>query len=367
MSGRTTAGLKGLAVTQSNEKMVKHKRRFCRHEGCQRIVKSQGLCQRHGAKPRKCKISGCVKQAQGNYAGMCKAHFRSQENNGRHSVSDESAAVSGAQPAISVLDEIIPNSVTWTSRTGTPMPLLNHFKTGFESEKEAGWHRNEERQVRGLDPVPELSEDFEEWEEDLILQETLILSGTTQVAFKFLAFAWGRQEGFHSAFVRRMCGDTNSIKKVASAFRKGDAQEQVHPYVHAEHSHTHNNYCREIQASNNWNPKIFNNQVSSVSLVTDEDEAQRASYPYPEIYRSTMHRNERMAANYFPSLSAGKPMHQARHRVSASLTLDCEEWNGGSMQRFEEMNIEAQECPRCDSPLELDQKLFDDICKNESF
>ena len=50
---------------------VKHKRRFCRIEGCERIVKSQGLCQRHGAKPRLCKVDGCEKQAQGNFDGTC--------------------------------------------------------------------------------------------------------------------------------------------------------------------------------------------------------------------------------------------------------------------------------------------------------
>ena len=48
---------------------VKHKRRFCRIEGCERIVKSQGLCQRHGAKPRLCKVIDCTKQAQGNFDG----------------------------------------------------------------------------------------------------------------------------------------------------------------------------------------------------------------------------------------------------------------------------------------------------------
>ena len=60
---------------------LKHKRRFCKVEGCTRIVKSQGVCQRHGAKPRKCKIIECTKQAQGNYDGMCKAHFRASRNN----------------------------------------------------------------------------------------------------------------------------------------------------------------------------------------------------------------------------------------------------------------------------------------------
>ncbi|OEU08929.1 hypothetical protein FRACYDRAFT_249272 [Fragilariopsis cylindrus CCMP1102] len=46
-------------------------RRFCRTEGCNRTVKSQGLCQRHGAKPRTCKVEGCDKQAQGNFDKMC--------------------------------------------------------------------------------------------------------------------------------------------------------------------------------------------------------------------------------------------------------------------------------------------------------
>ena len=54
---------------------VKHKRRFCRVEGCERIVKSQGLCQRHGAKPRLCKVDGCTKQAQGNFDGTYQEAF----------------------------------------------------------------------------------------------------------------------------------------------------------------------------------------------------------------------------------------------------------------------------------------------------
>lgn len=58
---------------------VKHKRRFCRVEGCTRIVKSQGTCQRHGAKAKECKIVGCVKQAQGGFRGMCKCHARKVE------------------------------------------------------------------------------------------------------------------------------------------------------------------------------------------------------------------------------------------------------------------------------------------------
>ena len=63
-------------VASKVEKPLKHKRRFCKVVGCTRIVKSQGVCQRHGAKSTKCKIEGCAKQAQGSYNGMCKAHAR---------------------------------------------------------------------------------------------------------------------------------------------------------------------------------------------------------------------------------------------------------------------------------------------------
>jgi len=67
------------AVTKPRGPTVKHKRRFCKVEGCIRIVKSQGTCQRHGAKPRECKIVGCLKQAQGGFNGMCKCHARQVE------------------------------------------------------------------------------------------------------------------------------------------------------------------------------------------------------------------------------------------------------------------------------------------------
>jgi len=50
---------------------TRHKRRFCKKDGCSRIVKSQGLCQGHGAKPKLCRVEGCTKQAQGNFDRMC--------------------------------------------------------------------------------------------------------------------------------------------------------------------------------------------------------------------------------------------------------------------------------------------------------
>jgi hypothetical protein len=34
------------------------KKRLCKIEGCQRVIKSQGLCQRHGASAKRCKVQG---------------------------------------------------------------------------------------------------------------------------------------------------------------------------------------------------------------------------------------------------------------------------------------------------------------------
>ena len=56
-------------------RVLKHKRRYCREPGCDKIVKSQGLCQRHGAKPKKCSVVECIKQAQGSYNGMCSKFY----------------------------------------------------------------------------------------------------------------------------------------------------------------------------------------------------------------------------------------------------------------------------------------------------
>lgn len=45
------------------------KKRLCRFPGCNKVIKSQGHCQRHGAKAKRCKVEGCDKQAQGTHEG----------------------------------------------------------------------------------------------------------------------------------------------------------------------------------------------------------------------------------------------------------------------------------------------------------
>lgn len=51
-------------------------KRLCRFPGCTKTIKSQGHCQRHGARSKRCRVDGCEKQAQGTHDGMCKRHWK---------------------------------------------------------------------------------------------------------------------------------------------------------------------------------------------------------------------------------------------------------------------------------------------------
>ena len=52
-------------VEETNTNGRKPSKRLCRYPGCTRVIKSQGHCQRHGARAKRCRIEGCEKQAQG--------------------------------------------------------------------------------------------------------------------------------------------------------------------------------------------------------------------------------------------------------------------------------------------------------------
>jgi hypothetical protein len=111
-------------------------------------VKSQGLCQRHGAKPRKCYIGGCEKQAQGNFDGMCKSHFKlNKREMPPLSPSPYKAVAPAPPPAVgeSVYDHIIPTpSLLWNPVTYFgEVPLISHLKEGFLAERPPAWYRNE--------------------------------------------------------------------------------------------------------------------------------------------------------------------------------------------------------------------------------
>ena len=56
-------------------KSIIHYISLCRFPGCTKVIKSQGHCQKHGARAKRCKVPGCEKQAQGTHDGMCKRTF----------------------------------------------------------------------------------------------------------------------------------------------------------------------------------------------------------------------------------------------------------------------------------------------------
>jgi hypothetical protein len=225
------------------------KKRLCRFPGCVRVIKSQGHCQRHGARAKRCRVIGCDKQAQGTHDGMCKRHWKDLNF-------PQSTKVNEKEPPLpegeSIYDTILPQSVAFRpsnptndnvcnkrkpvkkeSKKGasavggvtdtdddeddkeppeppkstTVMPLVRFLSDG--RSKPAGWHRASERRARGLFPVPTNGHQLEPWEKQLALVEILLLAGGTPYAnFRHLGHAWGREKGFHlvlanSVFERR--------------------------------------------------------------------------------------------------------------------------------------------------------------------
>jgi len=108
----------------------------------------------------------------------------------------------------SIYDHIIPLSTFWKikkdSSNDDEMPLIKHLKAGL-SEKEAGWHRREERQSRGLKGITSLAAQFDTWERQLIMFEIMLLSGTGWNATQELAHAWAREKGFHVSLANQIC------------------------------------------------------------------------------------------------------------------------------------------------------------------
>lgn len=195
-------------------KHLKHKRRFCRVDGCTRIVKSQGLCQRHGAKPRKCKVETCEKQAQGNFDGMCKSHFKAHKRVTTPLPPKPDPTTLPPPPeGESVYDGIIPASVAWRPDLGTEMPLIAHLSAGFHGGKPPAWHRNEERRARGLWPVHNPATQLEGWERELVWMEILLLTGNSDASFRHLARSWGRDKGFHMVLAQFICERRGNVER----------------------------------------------------------------------------------------------------------------------------------------------------------
>ena len=223
-------------ASDGSAKKLKHKRRYCRHEGCRSIVKSQGLCQRHGAKPRMCKVHRCTKQAQGNFDGMCKSHFKMYKRTATPLPPPPPAHIAQDPPppeGTSVYDRIILDSVAWKPNSGVSMPLVKHLHDGFHDPNQPpAWHRNDERRARGLWPVSNPAMQLEGWERELVWTEILLLTGNPDASFRHLARGWGRDKGFHTVVASFVCARNGNAdrqkrqKRVKNHDNGDDVDEQ---------------------------------------------------------------------------------------------------------------------------------------------
>lgn len=176
---------------QLSEESQGKKKRMCRHPGCNRVIKSQGLCQRHGGKAKRCKVPGCDKQAQGTHDGMCKRHWKIKNCAGAvDAAAPKEEDVPPPPEGISVYDGVLPDSIAYrptaldrqqledsnatrdSDNPVTPpaelniMPLVLFLRDG--ANQEFGWHRNAERRARGMFPCTLLTLTFEPWERQLV-------------------------------------------------------------------------------------------------------------------------------------------------------------------------------------------------------
>jgi hypothetical protein len=208
MSMMTTPGsmpTPGMGLNTPGAAGEKRKRQ-CRFPGCTKTIKSQGHCQKHGARAKRCKVASCEKQAQGTHQGMCKRHWKEKHVPPSDPKPEDVAPEPSGE---SVYDVIIPASVAWKAtkkrvEDREVMPLVQHLRDGADL-KPSGWHRSDERKARGVRPIQSLSVQFEPWERQLVMFEILCISGTMWNSHKDLAHAWGREKGFHNILTGQVC------------------------------------------------------------------------------------------------------------------------------------------------------------------
>jgi hypothetical protein len=270
-----------VAASTDADKLLKHKRRYCRTVGCTRIVKSQGLCQRHGAKPRQCRVEGCGKQAQGNFDGMCKSHFKADKRETTPLPPKPNPVFDPEPPPAageSVYDRILPASLGWNPINSVgEMPLIEHFKQGFLLEKPPAWHRNEERQARGLWPVHSAAMQLEGWERELVWMEILLLTGTPESSFRHLARAWGRDKGFHMVLSQFICERHGDVeRKQRERATVVDAKGGQQPIQVTSHSQNYGDYIGADVLDAVYGDADYNEALAADLMLFDDDETSPA-------------------------------------------------------------------------------------------
>jgi hypothetical protein len=183
------------AVPKQQTKQRTINKRMCRFPNCTRVIKSQGHCQRHGAKAKRCQVKGCDKQAQGTHGGMCKRHWHDLHESDSVPIRTAPTLPPNPPKGASVYDTILPLSIGYrpvrtnkaTDETAPPppvllavdpwnpppppegasvMPLVSFINDG--AGRERAWHRNRERRMRSLLFVAHMDQPFDPWESQLV-------------------------------------------------------------------------------------------------------------------------------------------------------------------------------------------------------
>ncbi|KAL3801116.1 hypothetical protein HJC23_002409 [Cyclotella cryptica] len=218
------------------------------------MIKSHGHCQKHGAKPKRCKVPGCEAQRQSGYDDMCKRHWRylaapPEMRKEPPKTAEEKRMVEPRGK--SVYDDILPASFAWRGEQGGKFIKVKKVKvdSGDDSDSvsnddeeatkksedydveysetlplakflednshlEAGWHRRNECLAKGLMPPSSLKCKLEAWEKQIAITEMALLVGFKDEYQRMLAHAWGRdQNQFRKHLIGSLCSRRGELAR----------------------------------------------------------------------------------------------------------------------------------------------------------
>lgn len=104
------------------------------------MIKSHGHCQKHGAKPKRCKVPGCGAQRQSGYDDMCKRHWRylAAPPEMRRVLPKTFEEKRMVEPqGKSVYDDILPASFAWKGGLGGRYIKIKKVKEKSDEESDS--------------------------------------------------------------------------------------------------------------------------------------------------------------------------------------------------------------------------------------
>lgn len=252
---------------------------------------------------------------------MCKSHFKEHKRQTTPLPPKPALEVALEPPppvGLSVYDTVIPASVAWSAadnETGV-MPLVQHLKEGFETNKPPAWHRNEERSARGLWPVHNPATQLESWERELVWTEILLLTGNPESSFRHLARAWGRDKGFHMVLAQFICERHGNVERKKKQ-KKGN-QRHMMMMMQQQNSHSQRMLdmdevpAEDVVASDVYDEAMYGDVAYNEALAAD-----LFTFAEPAPGRGE---NERMFS--FEDMAIQQQQQQQHHPHQRSMSLE---------------------------------------------